>query len=65
VLQVTILNCPEPASEGISRGLSYPVPFAAVDAMMAGDDGRLKYHYAVIDVRGPCCCCCCCCCCCW
>jgi hypothetical protein len=49
-LQVAILNTPKPSSEGFSRRLSYPVPFAAADALVQGEGGRLKFHYAVIEV---------------
>jgi hypothetical protein len=49
---VTILNQPDPSSEGISSRLSYPTPFAAVDSIVRNDQGGYKYHYAVIDVGG-------------
>ena len=40
----------EAASEGEARGLEVPTPFAAADVIVHDKDGRLSFHYAIIEV---------------
>jgi len=39
------------ASDGIiSKTLQVPTPFAAADVISKGDDDRVEFHYAIIEV---------------
>ena len=40
----------EAASEGVTSGLEVPTPFAAADVIVHDDDGRLAFHYAIVEV---------------
>ena len=33
-----------------SSSLAVPTPFAAVDSIMHAEDGRLRFHYVVVEV---------------
>ncbi|WIA31147.1 hypothetical protein OEZ86_001160 [Tetradesmus obliquus] len=37
------------SSEGFSKSLQQPTPFAAVDSINPDDTGRLKFHYVVVE----------------
>ena len=34
----------------ISRTLQVPTPFAAADVISRGPDGRIEFHYAIVEV---------------
>ena len=40
----------EAASSGVSSGLEVPTPFAAADVIVHDADGRLSFHYAIVEV---------------
>jgi hypothetical protein len=40
------------SSEGFSKSLQQPTPFAAVDSINPDETGRLKFHYVVVEVSG-------------
>jgi 8-oxo-dGTP pyrophosphatase MutT (NUDIX family) len=50
---VSALGSYDPAddSEGFSKGLRRPTAFAAVDSIVRGEGGRVKFHYVVVEVR--------------
>jgi 8-oxo-dGTP pyrophosphatase MutT (NUDIX family) len=43
---------PGAADEGFAAGLGHPTAFAAVDSVHRDSEGRIEYHYAVIEARG-------------
>ncbi|KIZ06316.1 ADP-ribose pyrophosphatase [Monoraphidium neglectum] len=49
---VSALGSYDPAddSEGFSKGLRRPTAFAAVDSIVRGEGGRVKFHYVVVEV---------------
>lgn len=52
MLRYKILLCCTTAgvsSEGFSKSLQQPTPFAAVDSINPDDTGRLKFHYVVVE----------------
>jgi hypothetical protein len=40
----------EEAAGGLSDGLEVPTPFAAADVIVHDNDGRLAFHYAIVEV---------------
>lgn len=47
---VTLCNVDD-GSEAFSSALAFPTAFAAADSITADPDGRIKYQYAIIEVR--------------
>lgn len=47
---LALVHARDPGAEGFSNSLAFPTPFAACDALTHDAEGRLQYHYAIIDV---------------
>ena len=49
----TAAHAAEQAVGGLSDTLETPTPFAAADVIAHDDDGRLSFHYAIVEVTHP------------